>query len=390
MIVVKEKEKCPGCYACYSICPKQCITMEEDAEGFVYPKVHREFCIDCGLCEKNCPVYRKQESAEMPIAYAAINKNLEQRLASSSGGIFVLLAENIVRENGVVFGARFDEKFQVVHDYTETLQGIKAFQGSKYVQSRIGNTYVKVKEFLISGRKVLFTGTPCQIEGLKAYLQRDYENLLCVDIICHGVPSPKVWKKYIDFREAQEGKAVQQIFFRHKKYGWKKYTVLFEFSNEILYLQEHSKDLFMRTFLENVCLRPSCTNCQFKRKNRNSDITLADFWGVVNVLPEMDDDKGTSLVIIHSRKGQAFFEAISRDILCKEVAFEEAIQYNSAMVESAKEGRNRRVVFEKLDDLTFDVLANKYAKSKFSIKRIIKRFLEKIGILTVIRKIMQG
>ena len=198
MIKSTNKKLCTGCAACYSICPVRCISMQEDSEGFLYPVVEKDKCTSCKKCETVCPAIVQRNERKPLYVYAAKNLNEEIRRQSSSGGIFTLIAESIIQEGGVVFGARFNENWEVVHDYTETIEGLAAFRGSKYVQSRIGNTYLSAKDFLLAGRKVLFSGTPCQIAGLKAFLQDDYDNLLTVDLVCHGVPSPLVWKRYLD------------------------------------------------------------------------------------------------------------------------------------------------------------------------------------------------
>lgn len=195
MIHITDKSKCCGCNACVQRCPKQCIAMREDEEGFLYPKVDVAVCIDCGLCEKVCPVINQNVPKEPLQVFAAKNKNEDQRLRSSSGGVFILLAENIIKQGGVVFGARFDKNWEVEHGYAETLEELEPLMRSKYVQSRIGNTYKEAEMFLKQGRKVLFVGTSCQIAGLHKFLRKEYENLLTVDFICHGVPSPGVWRK---------------------------------------------------------------------------------------------------------------------------------------------------------------------------------------------------
>ena len=238
MIEIVDKHKCCGCAACVQVCPKQCISFNEDEQGFRYPSVDNVVCVNCGLCERVCPVLNQDESKQPLQVYAAKNPNEKIRLMSSSGGIFTMLAESIIDQGGVVFGARFDEKWEVEHAYTETKDGLEPFRGSKYVQSRIGNTYQQVKEFLLSGREVLFTGTPCQIAGLKRFLRRDYENLLTVDVVCHGVPSPLVWRTYLkDFVMCPKGTTekntvsislnekpvITGISFRDKSTGWKKY-----------------------------------------------------------------------------------------------------------------------------------------------------------------------
>ena len=271
MIQISNKSKCCGCTACVSICPKQCITMREDEEGFLYPMVDSSLCIDCNLCKKICPELHSKERREPLNVYAAKHKNEQVRLASSSGGIFTLLAERIIDENGVVFGARFNSNWNVIHDYTETKKGLTAFRGSKYVQSYMGNCYQKVKFFLQQGRKVMFTGTPCQIAGLKNYLRKDYDNLLTVDVVCHGVPSPKVWRIYLNeiarkggknsvlFHPISEKQEIKSINFRSKSTGWKKFSFALTLSettadgekNTVLLSSIFTENPYMNAFLSN-------------------------------------------------------------------------------------------------------------------------------------------
>lgn len=282
MIEIIQKEKCSGCHGCVNACPKHCITMHPDTEGFWYPQINKEQCIACGLCEKVCPIIRKNESDDhfTTKAMAAINQDEEIRLKSSSGGVFTLIAEEIIKQGGAVFGAAFSEDFKSVHHIcVDTVEGLDKLRGSKYVQSRIGDTYKQAKAFLEEGKKVLFTGTPCQISGLYAYLAKPYENLYTQDLICHGTPSPMVWKKYVEYREQKAASKTQRMFFRHKQYGWKTYAVLFEFANNTAYGKTLHEDAFMKVFLSNICLRPSCYACSFKTLHRESDLTLADFWG---------------------------------------------------------------------------------------------------------------
>lgn len=291
MIQITDKSLCCGCAACVQRCPKQCITLHEDHEGFLYPKVDTEACIDCTLCEKVCPILNEGNKRKPLKVYAAINKDEKIRLESSSGGIFTLLAEQTIGEGGVVFGARFDENWQVRLDYTETIGGIAAFRGSKYVQSRTENTYQQTESFLKEGRKVLFTGTPCQIAGLKKFLRKEYDNLLAVDFVCHGVPSPKVWRRYLQKLLASKGEKntvsfspnpssfsegyapIAGISFRNKALGWKKYSFVLRRNlteataegeaNSVSFSAIHKENIFMRLFLSDVILRPSCCKPSF-------------------------------------------------------------------------------------------------------------------------------
>ena len=376
------KRKCMGCYACFNACPTGAIIMKEDEKGFKTYGIDKDKCIKCGKCKRVCPVLNNREIANKPKAYACINNNEEERIKSSSGGIFSLLAKNILDKKGVVFGAQFDDKWNVIHDYIEDYGDVDKFRGSKYVQSTIGYSYKKAKEFLEEGRIVLFTGTPCQIEGLKGYLGKDYDNLVTQDIICHGVPSPKVWEKYREYRRKKDKKEPQNIFFRNKDNGWNFYNIKFDYGNTN-YRKNQQNDLFMQAFLRNTILRDSCYKCDFKKKNRVSDITLADFWGINRILPDFNDNKGTSLVILNSEKGEKIFKKIENYMIYKEVDLLQAIKYNPAMIESAKMDSKRNEFFENIDDYDFDKLVKKYTsyqklyirminKSKSIIKRVVK------------------
>lgn len=386
MIRINEKQNCTGCYACANICPKECITLKSDNEGFWYPYVNTEVCIECGLCEKICPLLHKKTIENEPKAYACYNKDEIIRMESSSGGIFTLIAEQVLKNKGVVFGACYNTEFKVMHSYVETSQELEAFRGSKYVQSKISETYKLAKDFLVMGRQVLFTGTPCQIGGLKAYLQQDYDNLICIDIICYGVPSPKVWGKYISYLEKCSGEATRRISFRSKKEGWKRFSISFVFKNDVEFSQMHQKNLYMKVFMKNICLRPSCYSCNYKSIHRQSDITLADFWGIENVLPEMDDDKGTSLIFVNSMIGEKMFEGIKIDLKYMKVEINRAVAYNMAALESVGHNSKREKFFEALEYLPFDKLVKKYCsdnsivKIKRKIKTVIHRVILKIGL----------
>ena len=381
MITISEKSKCTGCYGCVNVCPKRCITMETDQEGFRYPKVETGECISCGLCIDTCPILMNTENENdgMPLAYAANNRDNEIRQDSSSGGLFNLLAERILNSGGVVFGARFDNNFDVVHGYAENAEGLCGLRGSKYVQSKTGNAYQQAKMFLEQGRQVYFSGTPCQIAGLKAYLSKDYDNLFCQDIVCHGTPSPMVWRKYINEHKNNRGCSIKQIKFRNKQSGWSSFSLSISFKDGTKYIRGLHKDCYMQAFLSNLTLRPSCYDCKFKSINRQSDITLADFWGINYIIPEMFDDKGTSLALIHSEKGKALFDSISDDLVYKETDVNKALQYNSAAICSAKMNPKRQFFFNNIDNMSFSDLVKKCVREPVSIKvkKIIKRLLKR-------------
>ena len=379
MIEIKKRIDCSGCHACANACPKGCISMVSDEEGFWYPQVDKSKCIDCGLCEKVCPIIHKwqPDDSRTTTAMAAINTNEEIRLKSSSGGIFTLIAEKIIDQGGVVFGAAFSDDFKTVrHICVDNIADLDKLRGSKYVQSKIGDTYKQAKEYLDSGRKVLFTGTPCQIGGLYSYLRKPYENLFTQDIICHGVPSPMVWERYVDFHEKKSASSTQRMFFRHKKYGWKTYAVLFEFSNNTAYVKRLHEDAYMRAFLSNSCLRPSCYACSFKSIKRQADITLADFWGIQNVLPEMDDDKGTSLVMVHSEKGRVLLDELSDKIKSRTVYTDIIEKYNPSIAKSVAVNDKREGFLKDIRTEDFEMTVAKY--TKLSVYKRARRFAGRV------------
>ena len=356
--------------------------MIEDEEGFLYPSVVEENCIRCGLCEKICsilyPLGNNKEESDI-CAYAAYTKDDEIRKNSSSGGMFTEIARWVIGRQGVVFGAAFDGAFQVRHMYAETEEALAKFRGSKYMQSIIGDSYMQAKRFLDEGRWVLFTGTPCQIGGLLKYLPKSYEKLLTQDIICHGVPSPLVWRKYREYREEQSGVGIEHINFRNKAKGWNPYYVEMNFSDGKEYLQISGKDLYMRTFLSDLCLHPSCYDCRFKKKVRSSDFTLADFWGIDNVLPEMNDNKGTSLFFVNSDKGRKVFADISERLVFKQVDTDSAIQYNPSMLTSVKKPAKRDAFMAKMRTQPIDKAMKHALPKSFLPYRFFVRTVRKMG-----------
>ena len=333
MIKITDKENCCGCHNCALVCPKNCITMKEDKEGFLYPIVDEEKCIDCGICEKSCPIIspvNNNKKLNDITSYAAYSKNDDIRRNSSSGGMFTHLASNVINAGGVVFGAAFDEEFGVRHICVDNIDDLYKLRGSKYLQSIVGDSFKETEKYLKSGRKVYFSGTPCKISALLKYLKKDYDNLITQDIICHGVPSPKIWKYYLEYRQNKANSKAKKISFRDKNKSWKNYCVNITFENDS-YIENFSNDDYMKVFLSNYCLRPSCYKCSFKKMTRPSDITLADFWGIQNIMPEMDDDKGTSLLCINSDKGKMLFDEIKNDTVYKTVSLEEAVKFNPSM-----------------------------------------------------------
>lgn len=343
MIRIKNKKECCGCGACAQRCPRKCITMQSDKEGFAYPVVDTKQCSDCGLCDKVCPVMNQQPE-QAPIAtYAAINSDQAVREESSSGGIFTLLAKETINNGGVVFGAAFNDKWQAAHTYANEINDIKKFRGSKYVQSDIGGSYSVAEKFLKEDKEVLFSGTPCQIAGLKRFLRKEYKNLKTVDFVCHGTPSPLVWKKYLDeVCHANKIGNITDIQFRNKAEGWKKFSLQIKYVNhdgkEMILRETLDDNIFMKCFLSNLCLRPSCYQCPAHSGKSGSDITLGDLWGAQEICPEIDDDKGLSLVL---QRKECEFPPCDKI----EISYSEALKYNPSIERDVHKPQRRRKFF---------------------------------------------
>ncbi len=393
MITIRDKKDCCGCHACAMICAKHCIVMQPDEEGFLYPVVDKDVCTDCGLCEKVCPVINQSEPRRPLTVYAAKNNDEEIRRQSSSGGIFTLLAEKVINDGGVVFGARFDENWNVIHSWTDTVKGIATFRGSKYVQSKIGDTYSEAKRFLMQGRKVLFSGTPCQIAGLKRYLRKEYDNLLTIDVVCHGVPSPLVWRRYLnDMRDSFPAQyPITDISFRDKGNGWKNYCFRLRYdvpedtsdtdstlkgSGE--FLQPFTENTFMKGFLRNIYLRPSCYVCSARSGKSGSDISIADFWGVQNFYPEFDDDKGVGLILINSEKGALVYGGVhAQNVLA---TYEQGLANNPCREQSVAQPQQRNLfVFESSQNLTEQLTPLLQSMRPNILLRIYRDFRIKLG-----------
>jgi len=366
VIIIKSKYDCCGCGACAQRCPHNAIELIQDNEGFLYPQINESICIDCGLCERVCPIINQELPSEPIKTFAAKNNDENIRQLSSSGGIFSLLATKVINNGGVVFGAIFNAKWEVEHDYTDTIEGVAKFRGSKYVQSKINNNYILAEEYLKDGKQVLFSGTPCQIAGLKRFLRKEYENLICVDIICHGVPSPFIWQKYLEQYNSTE---LSSISFRDKTNSWKRYEVVIRQGKKTLIREDIGKNIYMKLFLSDLCLRPSCSNCSSKSGKSKSDITIADFWGIQHLHPDFNDDKGCNLILINSKKGLNLFNKLECDKI--ETDFNTAIKYNPSYFKSVTEPKYRKYFFENFDKYGFEVHQKILKKQQPSLLRRI-------------------
>lgn len=379
---ILEKNRCTGCSACASICPKGAIELVEDNEGFKHPVIDQDKCINCGLCKRTCPVLNTKENSSLNKCYVAYNKNDKVKKTSSSGGIFDAIAREVLNNNGIVVGAAFNENMKLNHIAIEKIEDLEKLKGSKYLQSDLDNIFTYIKS-QINDRKILFVGTPCQVAGLHVYLKKDYDNLICIDLFCHGVPSSKLFNKYIKELESSNNSKVVKYNFRDKKTGWDTYsnTVSFEDDKQISELQ--SNNSYMRLFLSDIALRESCYNCDFKVGNKYSDITLGDFWGVQKYYPEMYNKNGVSAIIINTEKGKRIFESISNNLKYKECELEEIVTGNPSLKSSGKYPKKRKDFFEDLNTINIKKITKKYANNslikqiKTKFKKLIKKVLKK-------------
>ncbi|MBO5525538.1 MAG: Coenzyme F420 hydrogenase/dehydrogenase, beta subunit C-terminal domain [Clostridia bacterium] len=364
--------------------------MEIDAEGFLYPKVNESICVNCSLCEKVCPFNKETPIREKkPDTYAAKIKDDDVRNQSSSGGIFSILANRIIEEDGVVYGVAMAEDLKSAHHIRiENVEDLKLLRGSKYLQAETGDIYSRVKIDLEKGKKVLFSGVPCQINGLKSFLRKEYENLLMVEVICHGTPSPALWKKYFEYLENKFNAKIEKVNFREKRNGWKTFGLIEDGERISQYLNQH-QDPYMQMFLRDYCLRPSCYNCTAKKLESMADLTIADFWGIQDVVPEMDDDKGTSLVIVQSEKGAKILERLKDKYVRVRVSFEDGVKSNPAYYKSCSKPTERDSFFVDMNSMSFDELQTKYCKPikisfikrvEWKIKSIIKQMFVRGGV----------
>lgn len=376
-----KHDMCTGCLACVFSCPRHCLNIEIDEYGFSFPGLFdQEHCINCGVCEKSCPVLNHKELYKSTRAFAAYSLNTDIRSDSSSGGIFSELALEIIDQGGYVYGASYDENFKIHHICVDSKEKLGLLRGAKYAQSNLHNCFERIKKQVKEGKPVLFSGTPCQIAGLKSFLNKDYNNIFFVDFVCHGVPSPMVWEKYVKYRAESdnEGKMPVKINLRSKHTGWShyKYSNLFIYDNNVRYSVESGSDLFMKLFVGDYINRESCSNCQFKGFKRQSDITIADFWGIWDVRPGMDDGKGTSAVLVHSKKGKQLFNNISKRIKFEEVSFEEISQQNPSILISSKANKMRESILTMIQEGKIEEV--KLMLLRKSKKSFMRRTLEKV------------
>lgn len=387
-----SKKDCCGCTACSSVCPKNCITMTEDNEGFFYPVVDGNSCINCGLCEKVCPVKKEISQDSIQQSFVSRINDKEVLMNSSSGGAFTALSRFAINNGYTVYGGAYNECFDVVHDSAKTNEEAVKFRGSKYVQSYMGDTFKNIKKQLDKGDKVLFSGTPCQCAGLVSYLRKPYDNLVTVDFVCHAVPSPKVWKLYRDYLTKKYKSNIKSVNFRSKIYGYHCSSIKIDMENGKSQKMGLNTDMFLKSFFFNVSCRPSCYDCHFKTVDRMCDITVFDCWNITRFVPnKKDDDKGYSAVITHSEKGAKFFKQASTCLEVFDADLDTLIKHDGKYAVKSIDYTPKREEYFRLvneglpiDEVTKRVIPIK-AKNKLMGKT--KGFLHATGLMSLAQKL---
>ena len=364
------KENCCGCGACYNICPKGAINMIKADDGFLYPQIDKSKCVNCNLCLKVCPALEYyNDNYDVPVFYSAANSNFAIRKSSSSGGIFSNLADMILEEKGVVFGAVFDNNLYLSHGCAKNKDELIKFRGSKYLQSDIGRTFQLTKEYLKQGKKVLFCGTPCQIAGLKKYINNEYHNLLTVDLVCHGVPSPSLFEDFLEQSCKKNNISKSDIYdikFRGKGGCYKPsemyYYYYYSRDNKCLYKSNFWQETYGKAFGANLILRESCYNCKFSTFPRTADISIGNFWGVNNFDKKLNDNLGISIISINNSKGQYYFDKIKENLIyCKQVDPISATKFNPNFYIPSYKNENRNDFFANYNkNKDFDEMVNFY------------------------------
>lgn len=384
MIQINRKEDCCGCTACYSICPKNAITMQVDDMGFKYPVIDTDLCVDCGLCDKVCD-FRHPVSAQLqqrylqPLVYMVRHKDMQEVQTSRSGAMFIALSDYLFQQGGVVYGVGYSDHFKVVHKRVTNKKECLELKGSKYVQSDLTTVFRQVLQDLKADIPVLFSGTPCQTAGLDSFIPSKYKtNLYLCDIVCHGTPSPFIWNDYLNYWEKKKGLPVSVVDFRDKTKGWKAHFESFVFADQSKVIVRTFTDLFYK----HLMFRPSCRVCRYTDTRRPSDITIADFWGWQKVDPEFNaDDKGCSLVLVQTDKGKRLFDMVSLDLNFREAPLEKCLQPNLQYPSVFSEQYD--VFWKDYREKGFVYVARRYgdlglwAQAKLLLKRVYRKVKRK-------------
>lgn len=390
MIILNDKIDCCGCTACYNICPKNAILMKSDDEGFLYPIIDNEKCINCSLCNKVCPMINSPKLNDFDlVSYVIRANNLDIVKNSTSGGFITPLAIWVLEQKGIICGAGYDSNFNVVHQFFTSNESIDNLRGSKYVQSNLENCYTQIKTLLEKDKLVCFIGAPCQVAGLKNFLIKDYDKLITVDFVCHGVPSPKLWNEYLLDKEKRYNSKVRKVIFRNKTYGYHSGTMKIAFENGKTYYGSARIDIMLKSFFSEISSRPSCYHCRFKTIKRCSDFTIYDCWNFSKLVEKKDDDNGYTNLIIQSNKGNNIFEKINKYYEIYQVDTNKAINIDGVMMtRSSKPNINRNKFLISLNSSNYNVIVKKYLniKKKDYIIENSKGILHKMKILSLIKK----
>ena len=372
-----DRKDCCGCSACAQKCPAKAIVMKEDKEGFSYPNIDKNKCINCGLCIKVCPqlTYQEKKKENFPIAYACYNHDDNELLKSSSGGFFSAIADYVLESKGIIIGAAFDKNLILKHIAINDKEDLYKLRGSKYIQSNINEMYKRAEEELKNNKTVLFTGTPCQIAGLKAYLMKDYEKLITADLVCHGVPNQKLFSKYIEYLENKYKSKIKSFNFRSKeKRGWG-LTARIETENGKIIDKNSSFDPYYNAFLQCETYRENCYRCKYTSYYRTSDITMADYWGILSVHPEFYSEKGVSLILINTEKGEKVFNIISNRINYIKTDIDKAKQKNMNLKRPSKRPEKRNYVYKSIDEKSCNRFVKENLKIKIEPKSLLKSLI---------------
>ncbi len=373
--VYEKKELCSGCGACSHSCALNAIQMVEDEEGFFYPVINQELCVNCGKCRHICPFIKGNSQESLPKVYAAKNSTDESRKYSASGGLFTLLSDFVLNSGGVVYGAVFDSDMQVVHCRALSEEERNPMRGSKYVQSNLEHIFLQVQKDVNAGHVTLFTGTPCQIAGLKAFLRKDYPNLYTCDIVCHGVTSPKMFKEYLSFIEKKYHSKIKNISFRDKEQGWSQQKWKIELQSGQILLDNKEVNAYKNLFYGHVIQRPSCHECPYASIQRQGDITLGDFWGIENSLPDFKDELGVNVVLINTTKGEQLFEKVKDGIHYEESDVKSCLQ--PQLQYPTERSEKREQYWRDYEKRGFSYVARKYGMVGFSdrVKAKVKKII---------------
>ncbi len=384
-----NKDDCSGCGACVCACPTKCLSMKRDSEGFYYPYIGDKNCINCEKCMSVCSVKSKPKTGSYSRrVFVVQHKDDRIRRESTSGGAFTAIAEYIIKNDGIVFGAGMDENFRVRHMPAYDVEQLALFRNSKYSQSDLGDTFFKIKNSLIEGKKVLFSGTPCQVAGLKKFLPDYNENLITVDVVCRGIPSPLVFEKYIDYQKKRFG-GFNKVLFRDKYSGYTHTTMSLYRDNVCLYHNGLEYDPMLKLFYQGMICRPVCSNCRFKEIERCSDFTLWDCFSASEIDKNFDDNKGTTFVMLHSEKAEILFDKIQNNIRACEGETKKVCSNTTEMLKSISHNPERRRFFQDVCSMLPDELFNKWVPITLNVRlnKLLRNILAKLGLYYSVKKL---